>query len=189
MEEEYRCCCRYWFSCCHIVLNWVGCYESCWLSSWLLGRLDVVSWLCWNRVNYCRNISCGRWWGIIGLVDIAASVPLVVVSGIDQVIIFVEPDWVTALPCCDGYCKCCWPARWLLGRLCVVSWLCWDGSDIRTASIIAPTLLLVRGVSLSIWFITVSAAWFVLFSIDQVVLFEEPDWVAVLSSLWSRFCC
>ena len=114
---------------------------------------------------------------------VAASVPLVVVSGVDQVILFVEQDWMTALPCCEGCCDCCWPARWLLGRLCVVSWLCWGGSDIRTASIIAAILLLVRGASISVWLITVSATRFVLFSVDRVVLFEEADWVAVLSSL------
>ena len=69
MEEECCCCCRYWFGCCHVVLNWVGCYECCWLASWLLGRLDVVSWLRWICVDYRRNISSGKWWGIVSLVD------------------------------------------------------------------------------------------------------------------------
>ena len=88
-------------------------------------------------------------------------------------------------------CNCCWPATWLLGRLRIVSWLCWDGSDFRTASIIAAISLLVRGALLSVCLITVSVVWVVLFAINQEVLFDKRDWVeldcvALLSSLWSH---
>ena len=58
-------------------------------------------------------------------------------------------SWVS---CCD----CCWPATWSLGRLRIVSWLCWNGSDFQTASIIAAISLLVRGALLSVCLITVS---------------------------------
>ena len=182
MEKDCYCCFRYWFGCCHVVLNWVGCCECCWLVIWLLGRLDVASWLHWNCVDYCRNISSGKWWGIVSLVDSCicatgccfwrrSSRPICWARLSDSTTLLRRLLWLL-LSC-----------KMVIGRLCVVSWLCWGGSDIQTASIIAAILLLVRGASLSVWLITVSAARFVLFSVDQVVLFEEPDWVAVLSSL------